>query len=108
MMAMEQRVAGVVGDEVDLRRRVAWHADRILHDSRGLPVADLGDLEAMAVQVGRMLVAAVVFHEQAVTLAALHGEQPVGALPRLAVDGSAVCITAATRATFIFTGDNLI
>ena len=35
VMAMEKRVAGIIGHRVDFRRAIAWHADRVLHDARG-------------------------------------------------------------------------
>jgi len=64
VVAMEQRVARMIRDEVDLRSGIARHADRILHHAGCRPVADLGELECMAVHVDRMLVAAA--HSQVI------------------------------------------
>ena len=48
MMAMEERVAGIVRYEIDLRRRETGQTDRVFDDARGRLVADLCDLEAVA------------------------------------------------------------
>jgi len=71
MMAMEQRRTRVVGDEVDLSRRVSNHVQRVLHQPRCRLLADLGHLERMPVQVDGVRVAAVVVHDEAVSLAPL-------------------------------------
>jgi hypothetical protein len=77
MMAMEERVTGMIGDEVDLRGGIARHADRILQHAGGRLVADPGELECMPVHVDGMLVAAVVVHDEAIAPASLDREQPI-------------------------------
>lgn len=46
---------------------VVWRADRVVDHSRRRLVADLGDFEAVPMQVNRMLVAAAVVENQAVS-----------------------------------------
>ena len=77
VMTVEERWARVVGYEVDLRRRVSGHADRVLHQPRSGFVPYFCDLKGMAMCVHRMLVATVVVHHQSVALALLNGEQRI-------------------------------
>jgi hypothetical protein len=77
MMAMKKCVAGVVGHEVHFRLEIAAHANGVLDDTRRRLVADLGDFEAVPVQVNWVFVAAVVVQDQTITLTPLHGEQRV-------------------------------
>ena len=74
MMAVEQRRPGIVGDEIDLHGAVPRHVDGVFHDARGRLVAHPGDLEGMAVEVDRMVVAALVGHCETVALSALRAE----------------------------------
>ncbi len=53
MMAVQQRWTGIIGNEIDLDAAIAGHVDRVLHYARGRLVADLGQLERVAVQVDR-------------------------------------------------------
>ena len=71
MVAMEQRRARVISHEVDFRRRESDHVQRVFHQPRCRFVADLGYLEGMPVQVDGVRVAAVVDHDEAVSLAPL-------------------------------------
>ena len=71
MVAMKQRWTRVVGDEIDFRSRESNHVERVFHQPRCRLVADLGHLEGMPVQVDGVRVAAVVFHDEAVSLAPL-------------------------------------
>src|SRR5271157_10673 len=54
MMAMEEGGARIVGDKVDLSRRVSRHADCVLHQPRHRPVADFRHLEGVAMRVDRV------------------------------------------------------
>ena len=65
-MAMKELVAGIVSYEVDLRCRVARHAYGALHHARGRLVTNLGDLKAVAMQMYRVLVTAIVGHPQTI------------------------------------------
>jgi hypothetical protein len=48
VMAVEQRRSRIVGDEVDLDRAIPRHVDSIFHYAGCSLVADLGDLERVA------------------------------------------------------------
>src|SRR5262245_15369396 len=100
VMAMKQRRARVVGDEIELHGAEARHVDGVLHDARGRLVAHLGDLEAVTMQVNRMVVAALVGHGQPVALAGLGAVQRIGVGPGLAVEGPAVVTAASARHLF--------
>ncbi len=50
-MAVEERGAGIVDDEVELRLLKRAQHHNIFHDTRGRPAADTHELEAVAVKV---------------------------------------------------------
>jgi hypothetical protein len=97
MVTVEQRRPGIVGDEIDLDRAEPRHVDGIFHHARRRLVAHLGDLEAVTMQMDRVVVAALVGHGEAIALALLGREQRVGRGPGLAVDGPAVVAAPASR-----------
>jgi hypothetical protein len=97
VVAVEQRRSRIVGDEVDLDRAEPRHVDSIFHHPGCGLVADLGELERVAMQMDGMIVAALVAHREAVALSALRSEQWIGSGPGLTVDGPAIVAAAAAR-----------
>src|SRR5262245_11453691 len=69
MMAMQQRWPGIIGDKVDFHATESCHVDRVFHDAGCRLVADLRHLERVTMQMDRMIVAALVGHDEAVALA---------------------------------------
>src|SRR5689334_15549598 len=70
MMAMQQRIPGIVGNEIDLDAAEPGHVDRVFHQTRSRLIAALRDFERMAMQVDRVIIAALVGHHEAIALAA--------------------------------------
>src|SRR6266511_2506375 len=75
MVAVEQRRPRVIRNEIDLDRAEARHVDGIFQHAGGRLVADLGDLEGVAMQMDGVVVAALVGHREAIALSGLSSEQ---------------------------------
>jgi hypothetical protein len=71
MMALDKRRTGIVGNEIDLGPRETRHADGVFHESRQDLLATFCHFEGVPVQMHRMLVAAVIVHDETIALAAL-------------------------------------
>ncbi len=69
LVTMEQREAGIVGDEVDFDFLVASDHDNVLHHAGTGFRCKLGEFETMPVKMDRMYVVAGVAHTNAIALA---------------------------------------
>jgi hypothetical protein len=69
LMAMEERVARIVGGKVHVNGLERHDVDDVFVQAAHLAFADLGDLESVTMEMDRMLVAAAVAQHEAVTLA---------------------------------------
>src|ERR1035437_1298569 len=97
LMAVHERIAGIVGNKVHLNGAKRHDVDDVLHQSAELLFADARDLECMAVQVDGMLVAAAVAKDHAVAFAGMHNEW-LDFRPGLVVDGPGIELRSMLRA----------
>ena len=98
-MAMVQRQARIIGNEIYLHALAARHVDRVLENSRGRLFADASQLKRMTVKVDRMIVAALVFHTDSVTLPFLY-DQRIDIRPGVAVDRPSIKTAVAAENFF--------
>ena len=68
-MTVKQRRSWIGGGKINFGGRVPRHAERVLHQARHRPVADLSYLESVPVGMHGMNVPAVVVHEERRTFA---------------------------------------
>ena len=81
VVTMKEGRAWIVGNEVDLRRREARQADRVLHQGGHGFTLGLCHLESMPMHVNRVFVAAMVLHDEPIASALRDGEQGLGGRP---------------------------
>src|SRR5665213_2874308 len=97
LMAVHQRVSGIIGNEFYFHGIERHDVDDVLHQAADGSFADAGYFKRMPVQVHRMLVAAAIAKDQSVPFALLdHQRIDVG--PRPLVDRPDIELRARLRA----------
>src|SRR5579859_4943979 len=89
LMAMQERVAGIVGDEVDGDLLKRHHVDRVLDEAAHVLIADARDLEAVTMEMHGMLITSSIAKEQAIAPSCLD-HQRLHIRPRVTVDSPGV------------------